>query len=196
MLILPRSLSEPVKNRHWQIQTPNEKYFYSDSYQAQVSKYAVKNGVPVEGKFVEVRVVKQASKLDLEGSTRWWDHPVWMDKVFWVFRRPLNFYPDGKNYQCYLLEPLESRRVVTKAIELLGHNPFQEIEPGIVIPVDVCQQVLLAETSGGISDHIRYRETPLGGNPVELDPEEVDKQVFPIYDEKGEDIKIELPRKN
>ena len=125
MLILPKSLQLDTKNKFWTLQTPNEAYRNNVAYHDLVEEWSRRNQIPGPFAFQQVRIVSRHSSLSLHKSACWWDQALFMDKVFWVYRQPETFYPDGREpYQVYFLEYYECMRVADAATNELGQNPF------------------------------------------------------------------------
>jgi hypothetical protein len=151
MLILPQSYWLSEKHPKWQATTPNELRRSSLSYAETSTHFAKKAGFSGPWGFEEVRIVLPESQIELENP--WWSDPLFMDKVFWVYRTPFYYEPDGVKWGIYLLEPFECQRVAAVAENKFGHPVFGKNAP-IVIPIDVTQRAFY-ETSNGVSDHIR-----------------------------------------
>lgn len=155
MLILPKHLQFPVKNPLWNTFTPNEHYVRNKTYRDYVDRFVQINDVGCTVNFMEVRIVR--SKISLGPSTNWWDDSLFMEKVFWVFHKPLTIYPEGKApWQAYFLEPMECVRVADIALEKFKRPVFDPTN-AVMIPCE-CTHMAWDETSGGYSDHLRHRE--------------------------------------
>jgi hypothetical protein len=154
MLLIPEK--HPVKNPYWQHLTPNEAFEKDRQYETIATAFAKKGEVVGPYKFFEVRIIGGSSMLSLEASSRWWDDPMFMERIFWVYQKPVYFYPSGQqHWGAYALEFYEAQRVVQAATKKFGYNPFDE-HPNLLVPID-CVQLAWNETSNGISDHCRYR---------------------------------------
>lgn len=154
MLIKP--YIPPTKNPKWAIETPNERYLSDPLYKNLADAYQRGNGIPGHARWWEVRIVHQSSIFTFISS--WWDEPMFMDKIFWVYQTPFTIRPAGKEpYQMYAMELFESKRINQLGYDRYGFYPVAEANPCFIIPVDVCQ-LCWDETSGGVSDHIRPRE--------------------------------------
>lgn len=155
MLITPKGWHLPTKNEQWAIETPNEVYRDNIQYQAIVHGFGSLHQIPGPVNFHEVRITKQRSWM--ECSSRWWDDPLFMDKVFWVFHKPMTFrQPTGEALQYFALEPYENLRVIKALYEKTGFDQWDWIEDLLIIPAD-CLEMAWDETSAGYSDHIRYK---------------------------------------
>lgn len=161
MLILPKHLEYPTKNPFWADQTPNELYTQNDTYRDMVDEFIRFHQIPGTGRFIEVRITREKETIEILQGERWWDDPLFMEKVFWVFDKPLltKVKDDGPmgfvNFQSYFLEPFECQRVNEVGRYKFGYPPFPA-DAAIMIPV-TCATMAWDETSAGLSDHIRYR---------------------------------------
>lgn len=151
MLIMPQSYWLSEKHPKWQATTPNELRRSSLSYAEMSINFAKRAGFGGPWGFEEVRIVSSISGIELDNA--WWADPLFMDKVFWVYRTPFYYEPDGAKWGVYLLEPYECQRIEAVAENKFGHPVFGENAP-IIIPIDVTQRAFY-ETSNGFSDHIR-----------------------------------------
>lgn len=176
MLILPEHLAYPTKNSKWVDRTPNEEFRDNPAYAIMVEQWAKKNKIPSWRILFEVRIIYTKSILDIHQSNRWWDDPLFMDHIFWVYQKPITFknISGNKPYQVYALEYYECLRVVDIAKNKFGYNPFPSEAPSLCIPVD-CVELCWDETQAGYSKHIRQREEKKLSNKV-LDKEEADKE--------------------
>lgn len=156
MLILPQSLAVPTKNPTWEHRTPNEAYQQDAQYQEMVDFFVQNGKVSNKPSFFEVRVLAKNSLLALNSDERWWNEPMFMEKIFWVFQQPVTFYPEGlQAWQAWVLEPLEHVRVFNAMKEKIGYNPYPT-GTVLLLPCD-CGEPAWNETSGGYSDHIHHR---------------------------------------
>lgn len=173
MLILPKHLMYPAKHYYWQERTPNEEYAENPQYRQMVDEFIAKYKTPGGARFFEVRLVKPQENIGVVESDRWWDDALFIEKIFWVFDKPhltkvRDDNPKGfLNFQAYYLEPFECQRVNNIGLEKFGYLPFPQ-DAAIMLPVE-CTQMAWDETSGGYSDHIRYRPN------VDLTDREVDE---------------------
>lgn len=152
MLILPKYLQAPERNPIWALRTPNEAYEQELGYSELVDEFAKKHRVP-PAKFFEVRCI--GSKL-YKNDTWWYDDPYWADKIFWVYQKPLNFYPPGEErWQAWALEPLEHMRIHQVHRQMDGSSPYAA-DQLFLLPCDA-GQICWTETSAGVSDHVQYR---------------------------------------
>lgn len=159
MLIIPHQ--EPVKHPKWAGNiTPNTEFEKNPHYQRVAVQFAQKAEAKGPYKFKEVRPIKLRSVLTLEESQRWWNDPQWMDKVFWVYNRPISFFDNGKWFQTYLLEFYESQRILEGSLRKFGKNIFGDPFPCLLIPCDVVQ-VCLWEFAAGVSEHRRESIEPV-----------------------------------
>lgn len=143
---------QPEKNPAWTHITPNERYQFDEQYQALVDMFAAKYRVS-KGNFFEVRVHSRA----VVGNDEWWfEDALWMDKVFWVFQKPLRFFPPGEEpWQAWALEPLEHVRVHETMMQVEGRDPYAN-DQLFLLPCHA-GSIAWEETSGGFADNIRYR---------------------------------------
>jgi hypothetical protein len=159
MLIIPNA--RPVKNPKWAGNiTPNTEYDSSPQYRTIADNFGKKAEAKGPYKFKEVRPVSLRSVLTLDESARWWNDPEWMDKVFWVYNKPISFLENGRWYQTYLLEFFESQRVLEGAFRKFGKNIFDDPFPCLLIPCDVVQ-VCMWEFAAGVSEHKRESIAPV-----------------------------------
>lgn len=185
MLVLPKGHYLPTKNPRWAVQTPNEAYRDDAKYRFVIDSFMRKHRVPGQPAWHEVRVVKQASRLAI--SSHWWDDPVFMEKVFWVYRSPITYRrANGEPAQASILEPYEAKRVADALFEMTGHPSFHPFEDCLVLPVDVWSMAW-DETSAGYSDHIRWRPESVK-TQEEIDRERKDEEVVKQIEERMFDI--------
>lgn len=155
----------PLRCPEWEDYTPNEMMELHPGYRKLLRRWCRESDIPWSNRLVEVRVVSQESRFSIHKSTRWWDDPLWMDKLFWVFAKPVQLYPDGKNSSsCYALEFFECQRVKAAAEQKFGYNPFtrvnekgeleQDMEPSLFIPCE-CVEIAWTDTKGGYATNIR-----------------------------------------
>lgn len=143
------------KNEYWETRgiTPNEALELDPDYARLVKTFGRHNHLLGPYKFFEVRIIKQRATIGLSGQRNWWDHPLFMDHVFWMFQKPYLDQEDGEFVSCYALEPFECIRV-WKAIE---QQPNEERLAGAwIVPVECCQ-IAWHETKEGYSEHIHHR---------------------------------------
>lgn len=185
MLILPQSMALGAKNPRWSTITPNQLFKSDLTYATKMLQWTTANNLPPPKNFFEVRIVKQQSILDLHQSNRWWDDPLFMDKVFWVIQKPLSFKMGFATFQAYALEYFECLRIVDIAKAKFGKNPFGHPEPSLCIPCDVVE-LAWDETTNGYSDHLRpVAENIKSQQRVDKDSterEEIDKILATIED--------------
>jgi hypothetical protein len=147
------------KNPIWEQRgiTPNEAYAQDPEYRALAHNHKRHNGFKSPMRWVEARVVdEKISPLVLNRYDQWYQDPVWMEQVFWVYAEPLTHFTDGEPYQYYCLEAFECYRVyTTNAIKYNG-KPNRDPRTGFIVPVECCH-LAWTETSAGISDHIHHR---------------------------------------
>lgn len=162
------------KNEYWENrrETPNEAFANDPAYRKMVYAYRKHNGLAVKTKWFEVRVIEEkVSCLVLNNYEKWYSDPLWMEAVFWVFQSPMSHYVDGIQYQYYVLEPFEVRRVWEENVRKYKKLPTRDPRTGIIIPVEACH-LAWTETSGGYSDHLRFRPEPIK-TQQEIDRENV-----------------------
>jgi len=162
--MLIRTYTEPTKHPKWAGNvTPNTEYGTNPHYQEIADEFAKKGRAPGPSKWKEVRAIKGAAIISLSEMDRWWFQPEWMDRVFWVYYKPVGVMEDGKYYQTYLLEFYESQRVLAGTVRRFGRNIFNDPFPTIYIPCDVVQTCLW-EFAAGESEHKRESVEPVLSN--------------------------------
>lgn len=147
------------KNEYWEQRgiTPNEANELEPRYRALSRNYARQNGVPGPYKFFEVRIVNANCIFGLRARTNWWNDPEWMDRVFWMYQKPVMFFIDEERVPFYTLEPFEGWRVWNVGAHRHGMTISENhLKQAWHVPVDCCQ-VAWEETSAGISDHLHHR---------------------------------------
>lgn len=166
MLIIPevRATSNPL----WANRTPNEA-FETDPGYAEVAMAFTKKVSASSNRWVRVRIVKASPILDLSVRAKWWDDPLWMDKIFWVYNKPIAAVIDGQYYQTYALEFLEAQRVLEDTFRKYNANRFEDPFPALYVPCDCCH-LAWSETTNGYSDHLLERPEKA------LTQQEIDKE--------------------
>lgn len=157
VLVLPKSLTTPEKNHRWSGNfTPNVALRKNQEYIDATKQWARKWGVRDTKNLFEVRVVKATSRVGFSQRQRWWDDPMWMDKIFWVYQAPISLPKNryGEHVQFYALEMFENKRVVKATVEQFGYNPFPSWLPALLIPVE-CVELCWDDTEAGYSRHCR-----------------------------------------
>lgn len=175
--MLIQTEARPVKSETWQHWTPNE--VYADlrlsqehlglNYRKVIDLWMRKYRYTAPRKWFEIRVMKENSLiLPVQSSKDWWKDPAFMDKIFWVYQKPMRI--KYKNTDCfvYVLEFMECQRVEQLLWQRIGRKPFRSDYPLLFVPVD-CAEHAWNERSGGYSDHLRPRPE------VVLTQEEIDK---------------------
>lgn len=152
----------PEKHPLWADETPNEKYRSDFAYRTKIDKWALENQIPQRGMFHEIRVLRQAGDGYFVGGFGWWNHRLFMDRVFWVFQTPISAGEPPNIQKFYALEYYECRRVIeTITLDNHLHNPFRTADDeaswdmSLIVPVEAVE-LAWEETSAGYSDHIRY----------------------------------------
>lgn len=171
MLILPKGMQEPIKNEFWETsgRTPNEDYNEDRIYTNIVNDYCRLNHIPGKKNWFEVRLMEQ--KTSIKFLAPWWEDAVWAEKIFWVFQRPLQLYPEGTvPYPVYHIEPHEAMRIDQHYFTKNGMHISQEYQ-ALILPVELTQ-IAWNETSAGTSDHKRFRPEY---NPDDMELEKVEK---------------------
>lgn len=163
MLILPTSCQVSEKNNFFEKflhKTPNELMQTDEDYQRALKAWKSKHAIKGNARFFEVRVIRAFSPF--VSAQAWYTHPLFMDKVFWVFQEPEYSRPvPGKTpIGYYSLERHECLRVFNAILDHIGKAPWEDPEEPLIIPVDNVQ-LCWEETSAGVSDHIRNRPEPL-----------------------------------
>jgi len=182
----------PLRCPEWLDYTPNEVWAdLGDKgalYRRSVQSWEKAWEISSVHKWVEVRVTNQASQLLAVRSSRWWDNPMWMDKLFWVYSKPLTIRPKPEQvYSFYVLEFFECLRVRDAAIARFGYNPFDTPAPGLLIPVECCE-LGWDDTQAGYATNIRQGAMERAKAPV---PAEVqDKEA--VAQEKVKSLTKEL----
>lgn len=183
------------KNKYWveSPHTPNEAYQANPRYKRIVDLFKREHKITGPTKFFEVRIIHQMTSIAM--SSRWWDQPAFMDRVFWVFMQPEYTYGTGEPYGWYSLEPMECMRVVS-AYEMATGNKLTDEEKrkcAYVVPVE-CVQIAWTETANGTSEHLHHREE------IPKPQQQVDKEAKRAEDavkiiEMAEDFSTTLPAK-
>lgn len=182
MLLLTQS--RPMRCRMWEDLTPNELYAQNSVYRDLVANWGKANDLPSGHKWNEMRLVKQQSVLEIKRSSAWWDDPMWMERLFWCYSRPILHRPaKGQFIQFYALEYYECQRVLSAAIQKFGYNPFSKRDengnlvadtaPSLIIPAE-CIELAWDDTRGGYATNIRQGAIERASRPVsqqELDRE-------------------------
>jgi len=170
MLILPRSLAYPEKHPKWSGNyTPNVAYQKDRTYRETVDTWCASKRIGGPGKTFEVRIVKSSSKLDVPHTANWWNNPLFMEKIFWVYQKPLSVKHKNDYVQLYCLEFFENIRVRVMAERELGYNPWEEEVPSLCVPSE-CVELCWEDTVGGQSAHCRDKFDP---DPTQ---EEIEKE--------------------
>lgn len=163
MLIITQE--RPLRCPEWEDYTPNEAMEIYPPYRRALKKWALESDIPWTDRLVEVRVTKQESRFKMNRSSRWWDDPLWMDKLFWIFHKPIQLFPYGNEpMSCYALEFFECQRILRSAVDKFGYNPFTRIneqgelesdwQPSLFIPCE-CVEIAWTDTQGGYATNIR-----------------------------------------
>jgi hypothetical protein len=149
------------KNETWELsgRTPNEAYLEDVNYQKYVDGFASHNGLGASRihKFFEVRIVSDTPSIifSVTKSQMWYRAPFIMDRVFWMFQKPIEGRIDNAPYTYYVLEPLECVRVTQLFHQYTGQNLADGLN-AFVVPTECCQ-IAWTETSAGVSDHLHWR---------------------------------------
>lgn len=161
------------KNAEWENSgtTPNLLIDSSKEYSDYVTWFAAKNRIPGPYKFHEIRVVKQKPQLVFTPTRSWWDDPMFMDRIFWAFMKPVYEMIDGLPYSYYALEPKECVRVIKLGWSKFGIQPVSDLQAAFIIPVECCE-LAMNERAAGVSEHLHTHLIPI---KVETQ-EEVDKR--------------------
>jgi hypothetical protein len=164
------------KNPYWEERgiTPNEARDLDSRYQRALKGFARHNKLTGPHRFFEVRIVRNRPAVDVL-TQNWWEHPKFMDRVYWMFQRPMIIYlEDYSAYQLYVLEPMECLRVLNIFRRDFGNNPLGDPRTAFVVPVECCQ-LAWTETKGGYSEHIHYRPK-IAPTQQQIDAEEEKKK--------------------
>jgi hypothetical protein len=147
-----------TKNPYWEKRgiTPNEAYAGDGGYRRLVDAFKIYNHISAQSRFFEVRVSKQSPLATSTGQVKWWDDPLFMEKVLWVFQQPHVDRVDDAPYPYYILEPYECMRVLNLGFEKYHRMPVGDPKAAFYIPVECCHHAW-NETSAGYSDHLRPR---------------------------------------
>lgn len=149
------------KNADWETcgKTPNEAYFEDRDYQRYVDGFALHNGFGLgkSHKFFEVRIISDKPSViySVTKSDMWYTAPFIMDRVFWMFQKPIEGRIDNRPYTYYVLEPKECIRVIRLFKQYTGQNLADGLN-AFVVPTECCQ-LAWTETSAGVSDHLHWR---------------------------------------
>lgn len=162
MLILPQKYS--IRNKVWEHYTPNEVYNNLDlsrsylgyDYSDNEALYALKNKFGGQKVWREFRIIQATTGLDVADKHRWWNDPLFMDKVFWVYMKPVKANVDNQTVDFYALEMFESHRVYEATLEKYKRPMFSSEFPGLLIPKE-CVANCWDETTNGFADNIRER---------------------------------------
>lgn len=133
--------------------TPNEAMVLIDDYRRIATAFARRNKVASPHRFFEVRIIQEEAPSLLHLQSRpWWTHPKVMDRVFWVYQKPVQeLTPEGK-VSFYVLEVNECLRVW----EILGKPKGIDLSAAYIVPVE-CVSFAWDETVNGQSEHIHWR---------------------------------------
>lgn len=156
------------KSEFWETSgyTPNEAYKQIPVYTDVVDQFARYNNIAGR-KFFEVRVLREKPSTLFSATKTWWSHKGIMDRVFWVFQKPVYERVDGHIYTYYALEPNECLRIY----DILGKPDGLDLSHAFIIPVE-CVDLVWNETANGVSEHIHYRPE------VTKTQEQVDKEAW------------------
>lgn len=146
------------KNQYWETLglTPNEAKDLDPRYQRALEAFTQHNKLTGPHRFFEVRIVRNRPLIDAL-TQNWWEHPRFMERIYWMFQRPMVIYlSDLTQYPLYVLEPMECLRVWNTFRRELRANPAGDPRTAFVVPVDCCE-LAWTETKGGVSEHIHYR---------------------------------------
>ena len=184
----------------WEDYTPNELMKSSAEYRNIIKKWAKESQISKTNRLFEVRIVRQQSELEIHKSSAWWDDPMWMDMLFWVYQTPVKLYPEGEkgpSFSCYALEFYECQRIMNAAIVKFGYNPFQkrdeygnvtrDDQPSLLIPTD-CVEVEWNETKGGYADNLREGAIERAEKPLTQEEQELEAEADEAVKKLSEDI--------
>ena len=157
-LVFP--INDPDKNPIWYNQTPNELYETNSFYQELVNQWCRINDLRVKPyRWIEIRVISERTTRPIDVNSRWWANSLFMEKVFWVFNRPIKIFNGEKKddfMMFYALETFECEAVAEKYKQTFMKTPFREAYPSLLLPVECCEQCFW-DMEGGYSRHIRPR---------------------------------------
>jgi hypothetical protein len=152
----------PVKNPVWSKYTPNQmvddvelsRKVLGLDYMKLTKGWKIHNGIPGRDRFFEVRIIGTNSLLSLSDRDRWWNDVGIMDRIFWVYQKPVIHDMTKQDHVSYALEYYECLRVKALGEAKFGFNPFRSNMPSLLIPRE-CVQLAWNETTNGYSDHLR-----------------------------------------
>lgn len=181
------------KNPYWESLglTPNEAKDVDPHYKRALKGFIAHNRVTGPHRFFEVRIVNNKPLIDVLHQN-WWEHPAFMDKVYWMFQRPsIILLEDQRSYPLYVLEPMECWRIQNIIFKLTGKPTNGDPRTAFVVPVDCCQ-LAWTETKAGISEHIHYRPK-LALTQAQIDKESTRKLEVEKVLENSMDLSDILP---
>lgn len=160
-LFLPKSYNVnlyvlPDKNPMWSNYTPNEEWRDNMQYRKFVERWRKLNAIPGHTKFLEKRIIKTKGDIEIPGANRWWEDSLFMEKIFWVFHKPIYATVDGQMVSFHALEPYECFRVVAAGEMKYGKNMFGTEHPPLILPTELLGSCF-DEFAGGKNEHIRER---------------------------------------
>lgn len=145
--------------------TPNEAYQSVELYRRVANDFGKYNKVPGPYKFFEIRVTRDKTSVLYTATDRWWEHKNVMDRIYWVYQKPVYEVLDGQRYQYYVLEPNECIRVW----EALGRPKGYDLSAAFIIPTE-CTDLTWEDTVAGVNPLIHWRPE------VVKSQEQVDKE--------------------
>ena len=196
--MLIQTQARPDRCKQWEDYTPNEYYSQNSGYRQLVRGWEKQSSLPHGKIWREVRVTHQHSELELKKSSKWWDDPMWMDKYFWVYHKPLIYRVDEHHsYRFYALEYYECQRIKDAAVAKFGYNPFtfQDVdgslyvdhEPSLLIPVE-CVEVAWEDTQAGYATNIRQQAIERSKAPVPNFVKEREQAIQEAVEQKKKEL--------